>query len=139
VERTDSRKIWTYALNYYSVFLKASDSLPDTKDDAASGVVRFSGFWQLYGRGGDSNSTGTLIYLVEQRHRYTDNLPQTFALENLGSVGFIGIPYGSEGGLHPTNLYWNQEWLPDLSTLPTLSMSMPSPAHGRTFITLYSA
>jgi porin len=101
---------YTYALDYYSVFLKASDSLPDTKDDAASGVVRFSGFWQLYGRGGDSNSTGTLIYQVEQRHRYTDNLPQTFALENLGSVGFIGIPYGSEGGLHLTNLYWNQEW-----------------------------
>ena len=98
---------YTYALDYYPIFLKASDSLPGTEDDAASGVARFSGFWQLYG---GSNSTGTLIYLVEHRHRYTDNLPQTFALENLGYAGFMGIPFGSEDGLHLTNLYWSQEW-----------------------------
>ena len=101
---------YAYALDYYPIALKASDSLPGTEDDAASGVLRYSGFWQLYGRGGDTNSTGTLIYLVEHRHRYTDNVPQTFALENLGYVGFIGIPYGSEAGLHLTNLYWSQEW-----------------------------
>ena len=98
---------YTYALDYYPIFLKASDSLTGTENDAASGVVRFSGFWQL---NEGSDSTGTLIYLVEQRHSYTDNLPQTFASENLGYAGFIGIPFGSEGGLHLTNLYWSQEW-----------------------------
>ena len=66
-------------------------------------VLRFSGFWQLLGRGEDSNSTGTLVYLVEHRHRYTDNLPQTLASENFGYAGFIGIPFGNEGGLHLTN------------------------------------
>ena len=99
---------YSYALDYYPIFMKASDSLPGTDDDAASAVLRFSGFWQLLG--GGSHSTGTLIYLVEHRHRYTDNLPQSLALENLGYVGFSGIPFGSEGGLHLTNLYWNQEW-----------------------------
>jgi porin len=98
---------YTYSLDYYPIYQKASDSLPGTEDDAASGVARFSGFWQLHK---DNNSTGTLIYLVEQRHRYTDNLPQSFVSENLGYAGFSGIPFGSEGGLHLTNLYWNQEW-----------------------------
>ncbi len=102
---------YTYALDYYPIFLKASDSLPGTDDDAASAVFRFSGFWQLLGRGEDSNSTGTLVYLVEHRHRYTDNLPGEFALESLGSAGFIGIPFTDDGGdWHLTNLYWNQEW-----------------------------
>lgn len=99
---------YTYALDYYSIFLKGSSSLKGTEDDASSGVARFSGFWQLYG--GDK-STGTLIYLVEHRHRYSNNLPQTFALENVGYAGFSGIPFGNEGGLHLTNLYWSQEWL----------------------------
>ena len=101
---------YAYALDYYPIYLKASDSLPGTDDDAASAVLRFSGFWQLLGRAEDSNSSGTLVYLVEHRHRYTDNLPSEFALESLGYAGFIGIPYGNEGGLHLTNLYWNQEW-----------------------------
>jgi porin len=102
---------YTYALDYYPIYLKASDNLPGTDDDAASAVLRFSGFWQLLGRGEDSNSTGTLVYLVEHRHRYTDNLPAEFALESLGNAGFIGIPFTNDGGdWHLTNLYWNQEW-----------------------------
>lgn len=101
---------YTYSLDYYPIYLKASDSLPGTKDDAASAVFRFSGFWQLLGRNG-GGSTGTLVYLVEHRHRYTDNLPGAFALESLGYAGFSGIPYTDEGGRwHLTNLYWNQEW-----------------------------
>ena len=100
---------YTYALDYYPIYLKASDSLPGTDDDAASAVLRFSGFWQLLGRGEDSNSTGTLVYLVEHRHGYTDNLPAAFALESLGYAGSIGIPF-TDDGWHLTNLYWNQEW-----------------------------
>ncbi len=98
---------YAYALDYYSIFLKGSNGLEGTEDNASSGVVRFSGFWQLFG---GAESTGTLIYLVEQRHKYSDNLPQTFALENAGYAGFFGIPFGNENGLHLTNLYWSQEW-----------------------------
>ncbi len=101
---------YIYQADYYPIYLKASDSLPGTDSDAASAVFRFSGFWELLGRGGGS-STGTLVYLVEHRHRYTDNQPSAFALESLGAAGFIGIPYGDEGGdWHLTNLYWNHEW-----------------------------
>ena len=108
-DRIQEKYGYAYALDYYPIFLKASDSLPGTDDDAAGAVFRFSGFWQLYGRGGDSNSTGTLVYLVEHRHKYTDNSPSPFSLENLGNVGFTGIPYDDDGW-HLTNLYWNQEW-----------------------------
>jgi porin len=106
-DRVQEKYGYTYALDYYPIFLKASDNLPGTDDDAASAVLRFSGFWQLLGRGTDS--TGTLVYLVEHRHKYTDNLPSPFSLESLGNVGFIGIPYDDDGW-HLTNLYWNQEW-----------------------------
>ena len=100
---------YTYAVDYYALALKASDSLPGTDDNVASGVFRFSGFWQLLGR--DGGTSGTLVYLVEHRHPYTDNLPGEFALESLGNAGFIGIPFTDDGGdFHLTNLYWNQEW-----------------------------
>ncbi len=100
---------YTFAADYYAMGLKASDNLPGTDDDAASAVFRFSGFWQLLGRG--SENTGTLVYLVEHRHRYTDKPVAPFASESLGYTGFLGIPYGDEGGRwHLTNLYWNQEW-----------------------------
>jgi porin len=98
---------YAFALDYYTVALKASDSLPGAEDDAASAVLRFSGYWQLFGRG--TATTGTLIYLVEHRHRYTDNLPSPFALESLGNVGFIEIPF-TDDGWHLTNLYWLQSW-----------------------------
>ena len=35
---------YTYALAYYPIFMKASDSMVATDDNAASGVVHFSGF-----------------------------------------------------------------------------------------------
>jgi porin len=98
---------YTFALDYYSVGLKASESLPGSDDDASSAVFRFSGFWELLGRGTDT--TGTLVYLWEHRHRYGSTLPSPFSLENLGNVGFIGIPFDDDGW-HLTNLYWSQSW-----------------------------
>jgi porin len=85
----------------------ASDTLADTDDYASGGVFRFSGFWELMGRGTDT--TGTFIYLVEHRHGYADTTPSEFGIANLGYVGFIGIPYDDDGW-HLTNFYWNQSW-----------------------------
>jgi porin len=98
---------YLFAVDYYPVALKATQTLPNRDDDAASAVFRFSGFWQLLGRG--TRNTGTLVYLVEHRHGYTDTLPSAFALQNLGQAGFMEIPFGDDGW-HLTNFYWNQEW-----------------------------
>ena len=98
---------YTFQADYFSVFLNSSSSLPGTDREAASGVFRFSGFWELLGRGSDT--AGTLIYLFEHRHRYADTLPQEFSLLNLGNIGAIGIPFDDDSW-HLTNFYWDQVW-----------------------------
>ena len=106
-ERIAEETGFSFALDYYPVVLKASDSLRGTEDYASSGVFRFTGSWQVLGRGSDT--TGTLNFLVEQRHSYTDNTPSEFAFNNLGNIGAIEIPFGDDGW-HLTNLYWSQSW-----------------------------
>lgn len=99
---------FTFALDYYPVILKASRSLADTSDSASSGVVRLTGSWQFLGRGTDSVST--FNFLVEHRHRFSQNTPAGFAFENLGYLGAIEIPFADDGW-HLTNLYFSQSWL----------------------------
>ncbi len=106
-ERVAEETGFSFALDYYPVILKASDSLPDTEDYASSGVFRFTGSWQALGRGSDT--TGSLNFLVEQRHSYTNNTPSEFAFNNLGNIGAIEIPFADDGW-HLTNLYWSQSW-----------------------------
>ncbi len=106
-ERIAEETGFSFALDYYPVVLKASDSLRGTEDYASSGVFRFTGSWQVLGRGSDT--TGTLNFLVEQRHSYTRNTPAEFSFANLGNIGAIEIPFGDDGW-HLTNLYWSQSW-----------------------------
>ncbi|MGB5634166.1 MAG: carbohydrate porin [Waterburya sp.] len=106
-ERIAEDSGFSFGLDYYPVILKSSDSLPGTEDYASSGVFRFTGSWQVLGR--DSDTTGTLNFLVEQRHSYTDNTPSEFAFNNLGYIGAIEIPFADDGW-HLTNLYWSQSW-----------------------------
>lgn len=106
-DRVREKYGYSFGLDYYPVFVQASDSLPGEDDNAASGVFRFSGFWELLGRGTDT--TGTLIYLVEHRHEYTETLPSPFLLENVGYAGFTLIPF-TDDGWHLTNLHWIQSW-----------------------------
>jgi porin len=98
---------FSFGLVYVPIFLKADRSLSGTDKHASSGVFRFLGSWQLFGRG--SETTGTLTYLVEHRHRYTFTSPALFSLDNLGNVGAISIPFADDGW-HLTNLYWSQSW-----------------------------
>lgn len=106
-ERIAEETGFSFALDYYPVILKASDSLRGTENYASSGVFRFTGSWQAIGRGSDT--TGTLNFLVEQRHSYTDNTPAEFAFNSLGNIGAIEIPFADDSW-HLTNLYWSQSW-----------------------------
>lgn len=98
---------FAFGLVHVSAFLQSTDALPGTKGSAAGGVMRQFGSWDLLGRG--TETTGSLRYLVEYRHLYTDNDPAALSLDSLGSVGASEIPFTS-GGWHLTNLYWDQEW-----------------------------
>ena len=98
---------YTFGVSYISVFAKASDSLPDADDYASSAVLRLSGIWEALGRGTDT--TGTLSYMVEHRHRYADTSLSPFHLANLGNVGVTSVPF-EDDGWHLTHLIWDQSW-----------------------------
>ncbi|MHC4291457.1 MAG: carbohydrate porin [Planctomycetota bacterium] len=93
--------------DYTFVYLKSSDSLKGTEDEASGGMYRLFGSWELLGRG--TETTGTIIYKVEHRHRYGDTAPSGFSLGNLGNVGVIEPPFSNQGW-RLTNLYWKQSW-----------------------------
>jgi porin len=98
---------FSFGIDYTGVYLETSDSLSGKNDHASSGIVRFYGAWELLGRGTDT--TGTLVYKVEHRHRYSNNVPSNFSIGNLGNVGVIEPPFSNQGN-RLTNLYWRQSW-----------------------------
>jgi porin len=91
-------------VDYTALFLGASESLG--KDEAASGMLRFFGAWELTGRGTDD--PGKFVYKVEHRHGYTSVAPSGFGLHS-GYVGVMGGPF-SDQDLRWTNLYWHQRF-----------------------------
>jgi len=96
-----------FGIDYTPIGLKSSDSLPNTDDDTAGGILRFFGAWDLIGRGTDTVST--LAYRFENRHAYTDNAPSDFALANLGYAGVV-FPNHDDRGWLLSNLHWRQSW-----------------------------
>jgi porin len=98
-------------VDYSAVYLQASDSLEDD-DDAAGGMLRFFGTWDVVGRGTKSN--GGVTWKVEHRHAYTDLAPADLEFAT-GAVGLITPPFSDEGG-RVTNLYWKQRFNEGRST-----------------------
>ncbi len=96
-----------FGIDYTPIGLKSSDSLPNTDDDAAGGILRFFGSWDLIGRGTDT--VGTLAYRFGHRHTYTDNAPSDFAVANLGYAGAV-FPNHDDRGWILSNLHWRQSW-----------------------------
>jgi porin len=93
---------FSFSVDYSATWLGA-DSSPG-EDEAAGGMVRFFGAWDLVGRG--SKNTGTFVWKVEHRYGYTDVAPGGFGFE-LGYVGLMVPPF-SDQGARLTNLYWRQ-------------------------------
>ena len=52
----------SFGLEYNAAYLRASDHLPGTDDDAAGGIFRFSGVWEAFARG--SSNPGSCIFLL---------------------------------------------------------------------------
>jgi len=93
----------TYSLDYTAAGL-APTNTTGTEDFFAGGAVRFFGAWDLIGR--ESGNTGTFVWKIEHRHKYTDIPPQG-AASQIGYVGLI-LPVLSDIGTRLTNLYWKQ-------------------------------
>jgi porin len=101
----------SFSVDYSAVSLGADDSPGD--DEAAGGMIRFFGAWDLVGRG--TKNTGTFVWKVEHRHSYSDVAPSGFGFE-LGYIGLIEPPF-SDQGTRLTNLYWRQRFADGRVTL----------------------
>ncbi len=104
--RMQEENAFTPGFDYSAVYLSASDSLGE--DDAAGGMLRFYGSWDVAGRDPDSSSTGTFVWKIENRHDYTDIPPSALGFE----TGYVGLhePPFSDQKARVTNLYWRQRW-----------------------------
>lgn len=93
----------SFSLDYTMGLVGATNTLY-SEDFFAGGAVRFFGRWDLIGR--ESGNTGTFVWKVENRHKYTDIPPSGTA----GEIGFAGVTYPtlSDIGNRLTNLYWKQ-------------------------------
>ena len=94
----------TFGLDYSYVYSHASEKLPGAKDDAASGMARFFGAWDLIGR--DTGNTGALVWKGEHRHR-TNDIPAKDLSFETGYVGIMNAPFNNDD-FRLTNLYWRQ-------------------------------
>jgi porin len=92
------------AVDYSALALTMSDTLPGADDEAASGMLRFYGSWDLVGR--DTANVGSVIWKIEHRHSYTDTEPKLSTF-NSGISGLQAPPF-SDQEERLTNLYWKQ-------------------------------
>ena len=92
----------SFGMDYTAVGLWASDS--PGEDEAASGMFRLFGNWTATGRG--TANTGSVIFKLEHRHRYTAVAPKGLGFET-GYVGLHEPPFNNDTW-RLTNLYWMQ-------------------------------
>ena len=95
---------FSIGVDYTALGLTSSEKGASGDDNAASGMIRIFGSWDLVGRG--TKNTGALVYKIEHRHSYTDVSPQGFGFDQ-GYVGLIEPPF-SDQGTRWTNLFWRQ-------------------------------
>ena len=95
---------FSFGLDYTPLYLKSNADGFSGDDNAASGMLRVFGAWDLVGRG--TPNTGAFVWKIEQRHSYTDVSPQGFGFDQ-GYIGLIDPPW-SDQGTRLTNLYWRQ-------------------------------
>lgn len=93
---------FNFATDYNSTYFGSNSDVGEGM--AGSGVWRLYGNWDLVGR--NSKNSGSLIFKVEHRHRYTTIPPKSLGLD-MGYVGFIAAPFNNDG-FRTTNLYWRQ-------------------------------
>lgn len=91
-------------LDYQALYQSATDSLTN-QDQASSGSVRMFGKWALLGR--DTGHTGSLVFLLEQRHELWTELTPAQLGGDIGYLGITGTTF-SDSGPSLTTIYWEQ-------------------------------
>ena len=73
-----------FSVDYTAGILGATNTIGE-EDTFAGGAVRFFGKWDLVGR--DSGNTGSFVWKIEHRQKYTDIPPQGTASQ----IGYVGL------------------------------------------------
>jgi porin len=89
--------------HYVALYQTVDESLTG-EDDAGSGLFRWTGKWDVTGR--ETKNTGSLVFMVDHRHGYTDVVPANLGGE-AGYLGQTGLLL-SEADLVLVNLNWQQ-------------------------------
>jgi len=92
-----------FGIDYTALYQSSSNDIG--KDQAAGGIFSIFGKWTLIGR--ESKNTGSLIFMIENRHSLgTDIAPQLLGSE-AGYLGSTGTLFIDAGWVLPS-LYWEQ-------------------------------
>jgi len=89
--------------DYSFAYLNSTNS--PGADDAFGGMYRLFGTWEATSDG--KGNSGALIWKVEHRHAYGDNVPPGSLGFETGYIGLFLPPF-SDQGTRLTNLYWRQ-------------------------------
>lgn len=93
---------FNWGLDYSALFVGVNSS--PGEDNAAGGMVRIFGYWDLVNGGGPNK--GNLNWKIENRHKYSDIAPSELGFES-GYVGIFEPPFSDQQN-RLTNLYWKQ-------------------------------
>lgn len=106
---------WKRALNddhnfqlgtyYTTLYQSINNALPGTEANAASGILRINGKWELTGRG--TKNTGSLVFNIDQRHKIGTNITPAALASSAGYAGVTGTLF-SDVGLVLVDLTWQQ-------------------------------
>ncbi|WP_221073722.1 carbohydrate porin [Agarivorans aestuarii] len=104
---------FTFGADYFALGLASADGANRNSVNAASGVARLYGAWNLINQG--ASNSGSLVWKIEHRHAYGDSTPKNFAFidnfsgkDGLGYAGLIA-PAFSDQGFRVTDLNWKQK------------------------------
>jgi porin len=93
----------SFGIDYNILYQVATESLDEKS--AASGSLRFFGYWTLLGR--NSENKGTFVYKVENRHRIGTDITPTQLAPEIGYAGLTATVF-TDAGWELTNFYWEQ-------------------------------
>ena len=91
-----------FAVDYTALAFGSNSKMGE--GNAASGIFRFYGAWDLVGK--ESENSGALVYKLEHRHKHT-TIPVASLGLDMGFVGMIGPPF-NDSKYRTQNLYWRQ-------------------------------
>jgi len=97
---------FSFGINAQMLYLDASETLGD-EDDAAGGIYRVQGEWELFDRGG--NHPGSIVFRLENRSKIGSGIPPASLRGEIGAAATDpGFGYSDKFGTDFSVLAWQQ-------------------------------